>query len=339
MTDQGGSSPQPMDPGPPTGTPAPGLPPPPGYLVGPAAGDLRYHRLLTRPRPWWRCLAAVVLGVLGLLVGPVIVLVVAALGAKLLGRSLSFDLDNGLSAGEMLVLNLGLALLIPLSALSYRLVYRRSPRWLSSLRPGLRGRWLLRCAGMALAVWFLLMVLATTGAALDRDAPVDSAVVWFIVVVLLTTPLQAAGEEYLFRGLVLQGLGSTRLPTWVCCVVSAALFATAHGQFDPPLFADRFVIGVAFAYLTIMTGGLEASIAVHTVKNLAGLIPAALLDDVSETLDPQGGISWLPVTVDVVLLAILVPWVLAVCRSRLRRGELTTSYAGNVTSSSGASRI
>ena len=170
---------------------------------------------------------------------------------------------------------------------------------------------------MALAVWLLLMVLATIGAALDRDAPVDSAVVWFLVVVLLTTPLQAAGEEYLFRGLLLQGLGATRLPTWVCCVVSAALFATAHGQFDPPLFADRFVLGVAFAWLTIRTGGLEAGIAIHTVKNLAGLIPAALLDDVSETLDPPGGVSWLPLIVDVVLLAILVPWVVAVCRSRV----------------------
>ena len=122
--------------------------------------------------------------------------------------------------------------------------------------------------------------------------------------------MQAAGEEYLFRGLVLQALGSTRLPTWVCCVVSAALFATAHGQFDPPLFADRFVLGVVFAFLVVKTGGLEASIAVHTVKNIAGLIPAALLDDVSETLDPEGGITWLPVTVDVVLLAILVPWML-----------------------------
>ena len=64
------------------------------------------------------------------------------------------------------------------------------------------------------------------------------------------------------------------------------------------------------------------------MKNIAGLIPAALLDDVSETLDPEGGITWLPVTVDVVLLAILVPWMLRVCRSRVRRGEFSTSYSG-----------
>ena len=333
MTDEGGPAPQPMDPGPPTGPPVPGLGPPPGYVVEPPTGQ-PYHRLVTRPRPWWRALGALALGTLGLLLGPLVVVLVAVLGAKLLGRSLSFDLTDELTAGEMLVLNLGLALLIPLSALSYRLVYRRSPRWLSSLRPGLRGRWLLLCVGMAFAVWSLLLLLGTAGAAAQREAPIDSAVVWFIVVVLVTTPLQAAGEEYLFRGLVLQALGSTRLPTWVCCVVSAGLFATAHGQFDPPLFADRFVLGVVFAFLVVKTGGLEASIAVHTVKNIAGLIPAALLDDVSETLDPEGGITWLPVTVDVVLLAILVPWMLRTCRSRVRRGEISTSYSGQPTGTS-----
>jgi membrane protease YdiL (CAAX protease family) len=320
----------PVDPGPPTGSRVPGIAPPPGYRTEPADG-VRYHRQVTRPRPWGRCVGAILLGGLGLVVGQVVVILAAVLGAKAIGHPITIDLNDGVNAGEMLALNLGLALLIPTSALTYWALYRRSPQWLGSLRPGLRGRWLLACAGMAAAVWVLLMAIATAGAAAERDSPIDSAVVWFLVVVLLTTPLQAAGEEFLFRGLILQGLGSTRLPTWACCVVSAALFATAHGQFDPPLFADRFVIGVVFAFLVVKTGGLEASIAVHAVKNLAGLIPAALVDDVSATLDPEGGVTWLPVTVDVVLLAILVPWVLAMCRRRVEAGELRTTYVADVT--------
>ena len=83
----------------------------------------------------------------------------------------------------------------------------------------------------------------------SEDARFDGEVVGFIVIALLTTPLQAAGEEYLFRGFLLQSLGATRLSAPVCWVVSGALFATAHGQFDPPLFADRWLIGIVFAWL------------------------------------------------------------------------------------------
>jgi membrane protease YdiL (CAAX protease family) len=176
---------------------------------------------------------------------------------------------------------------------------------------------------MTLAVWALLIVLVLAAAVAERKNPVDSGVVWLLVVVLLTTPLQAAGEEYLFRGLMLQGLGATRLPTWLCCVASGAVFATAHAQFSPPLFADRLALGAVFAWLAIRTGGLEAGIAIHTVKNYAGLIPAAFLDDISQTLDPHD-VSWLPFAVDVVLLAILVPWMVAVVRRRERAGQHAT---------------
>ena len=67
-----------------------------------------------------------------------------------------------------------------------------------------------------------------------------------------------------------------------------ALFATAHGQFDPPLFADRFVLGVALAWLATRTGGLEASIAIHAVKNISVLIPASLLDEVDSASTRPG---------------------------------------------------
>ncbi len=304
--------------------------PPPGYgaAAGPVDG-LPYHRLAQNRGAAWRRLAAGVLaGSAGLILGPVVVILTGLLVARALGfDSFEFNLDNGLVAGEMLALNLGLALLIPVSALAYWGIYRQRPRWLGSVRPGIRVPWLAACFGMALAVWAVLIVLGTAGAAATRTTPIDSGVLWLLVVVLLTTPLQAAGEEYLFRGLLLQGLGATRLPTWACCVVSGAVFATAHAQFSPALFADRFLLGFVFAWLAVKTGGLEAGIAIHAVKNLAGLIPAALLDDVSATLDPRG-VNWLPLIVDVVLLSILVPWLLATARKRVLQGRQRPTYTG-----------
>jgi uncharacterized protein len=191
---------------------------------------------------------------------------------------------------------------------------------LSSTRPGVRWGWLGACLLMAIAVWSLLLVLGTGGAIYARASPLDAGVLAFVVVVLLTTPLQAAGEEYLFRGLLLQALGALRWPLVVCCVVNGVLFAAAHLQFDPPLFADRALLGGVLAFLAARTGGLEAGIAIHTIYNVSTLLPAGILDRVDKTLDPRG-VTWVPFIIHAVLLAIIVPWVLAAAG---RRTSLST---------------
>lgn len=283
-------------------TPLPGTP----YLraLAPSGGAL------------WRLSVAVVGSVAGLIVLPLLAFAGVFAGARVLGfDDYDFDISDGVNAGEMLSLNLGLAALIALAAGLGRVLYGVRPRWLSSTKPGLRWRWLLKCTAIALAVWSLLLLAGTAGALASREQPVDSAVWAFLVVVVLTTPLQAAGEEYVFRGLLLQGLGTTRLPMSLCCALSGLLFAAAHLQFDPELFADRLLLGVALAFLAVRTGGLEASIAVHTVKNIAVLVPTGLLGTVEDALDPEA-VSWVPLIVDAVLLAIVVPWVLAVARRR-----------------------
>jgi membrane protease YdiL (CAAX protease family) len=262
----------------------------------------------------------VVLGVVGVLVMSIVGILIVLLGAALLGVPFRLDPDNGIDAGEMLATNVGLALLIVAAAGLLRVVYRVPLRWLWSNRPGLRWRRLGTAVGVAAVVWSPFLVLGTIGAAVSRTSPPGWGVVWFLVVVLLTTPLQAAGEECLFRGVLLQSLGATRLPTWACCVASAAVFAVAHLQFAPALFADRLLLGIVLAFLAIRTGGLEAGIAIHAVKNIAVLIPAGLLSTVSDALDPHG-VTWLPLIVDAVLLTLAVSWILALASRSARRAQ------------------
>ncbi len=280
----------------------------------PVAGTSYLRQLEPQAGAWWRVLvasAAVAVG--GVVLAIAAILFVTGV-ARLLGYdNYTVDPNDGIDAGEMLATNLGLALLIPLAGLLAFLLYGVRPKWLSSTRPGVRWKWLLTCVAMSLVIWSPLLVLGTTGAAVTRDEAIGRGVVAFIVVVLLTTPLQAAGEEYVFRGLLLQGFGATKLPALVCCLVTGILFATAHLQFDLALYLDRLLLGTVFAYLTMRTGGLEAGIAIHLVKNVAGLIPAGLLDDVELVLDP-GDVSWIPVAIDVILLGIAVPWILRVWR-------------------------
>jgi membrane protease YdiL (CAAX protease family) len=312
--------------------PVPGAQPPP-YLVRPPqpSPGVDYLRTLRRDRgAWWRLIVCTLLGAIGLIAGSIAAIIVVFLGARALGfSSFEIDFENGINAGEMLATNLGLAVLIPIAGGLVWGFYGVRPRWVSSHLPGLRWQWLFWCVAMAAAVWAILFVLVLLSAIVSRESAVDSSVWWFMAVVVATTPLQAAGEEYLFRGMLLQSLGATRMPAWLCIAISALLFATAHAQFQPPLFADRFVLGVALAWITLRTGGLEAGIAIHAVKNLSVLIPAALLEEVDDALDPQG-VNWIPLAVDAVLLAIVLPWMAFVAKRWRARGRLQPPVAGQV---------
>jgi CAAX protease family protein len=289
-----------------------------------------FLRVLRRPRgAAWRLAVVLPAAVVGLVVLPVLVLLAAEGVARLTGGSYRLDLTDGVSAADMLVINLGLAALIGWAALLARSLYGVRPRWLASTGPGLRWRWLGACVRMALVVWSLLLAVGIAGSIAVRKAPVDAGVIAFVVVVVFTTPLQAAGEEYLFRGLLLQALGALRLPLALCCALDGLLFAAAHLQFDPHLFADRTLLGVVLAYLAVKTGGLEVAIAIHSVYNVATLIPAGFVDQVDQTLDPQG-VTWAPLIIHGVLLAIIVPWILAAARRRKRQTP-TTLEPGTVT--------
>lgn len=286
-------------------------------VVQSAAGGVPFHRLTTPASGrWWRLLLALLLGALGLLVTSLVALAVVVLGAEALGFGTTRISAHRIGVRLLLATNFGLALLSPVAGLLTLLLYRHRQRWVSSVKPGLRWRWLFVAVGAAGAVWAILLLLGLAGALAERKQPIDGRTAGLLAVVVLTTPLQAAGEEYLFRGFVLQSLGAARLPTWLCCLLSAALFATAHLQFAPPLFADRLLLGVVLAWLAVRTGGLESGIAIHTAKNVSGLIPAVLLGKVSQVVQPSGGVTWVPFAVDVVLLSLASWWLLSLARRR-----------------------
>ena len=67
-----------------------------------------------------------------------------------------------------------------------------------------------------------------------------------IAVTLLTSTFQAAGEEYFFRGYLLQAVGALVRSSVVAVLVTTVLFTMAHGIWpweSPALFLDRFAFG------------------------------------------------------------------------------------------------
>jgi len=88
----------------------------------------------------------------------------------------------------------------------------------------------------------------------------------FLSNVFLLALVPAIGEELVFRG-VLQNLlakatGKIHFAVWV----SAFLFSFIHFQFLD--FIPRFVLGLAFGYVVILTGSLWYSIILHFLNNL-----------------------------------------------------------------------
>ncbi len=267
--------------GPATWDPVPSWPDP--WTSAPVAAPqgrgrpLDYHQLLRGPRArWWKPPLSLVL-VLAL-IGLSLIVVFAAgdlADAALNGRPLGSAFDEGLDLDGTavlpeLVLDLSLAALIPASVLATWVVHRVRPGFLSSVTGRLRWRWLVRCVLVLLPLWvvYLAATFLLDPPALGRP----QQWVALLVLAVVVTPLQAAGEEYFFRGWLVQNVGvwfGNRVLGWVVSTVcSAALFALAHGSLDPWVLLDIGALAVAACYLNWRTGGLETGIALHVVNNV-----------------------------------------------------------------------
>ncbi len=197
----------------------------------------------------------------------------------------------------MLATNLGIATLIPISLALVLVLHQARPRWLFSIRPGIRWRYLLVCLGVALVALNGVLALSTTVSGVP--AVVVQQNFWaFLAVIVLTSPLQAAAEEIFFRGYLLQALGSVVTRPWFGIVGSSVIFALLHGTQNLPLFVDRLAFGLLAALLVWRTGGLEAGIAAHVVNNVFAYLLAGLTTSIA-TLKTVRGIGWADAGFDV----------------------------------------
>jgi len=267
---------------------------------------LEYHRLQRATRwAWWRPLAGVlVLGGSFVVVAPVVALLAFTVGLGLTGADVADSVDRMLDTDDLTplalaYLNVSIALLIPATWLVAWAFHRQRPGWLASVAPRIRWRWLLVCLGLALlALMLTLMVAAMLPAAGDTGEVNTEVNDWtsatrdFVLIVLLLTPLQAAGEEYVFRGYLTQAFGGLIASRWLAVLGPALLFALAHGAQDPQIFVDRFAFGLVAGVLVILTGGLEAGIAMHVLNNFFAFGLALAFGDITGVLNPTGGSWW-----------------------------------------------
>lgn len=91
----------------------------------------------------------------------------------------------------------------------------------------------------------------------------------FVIAASAVAPVM---EELIFRGFLISGLRPTRLGASGAVLVSSAVWAAIHGQYDLYGMATIFALGVLLGTTRVKTGSVLAPIALHALYNLISTV-------------------------------------------------------------------
>ncbi|MEO8093918.1 MAG: type II CAAX endopeptidase family protein [Pseudolysinimonas sp.] len=295
------------EPAPEAWTPPPGwIPTPQGWVPPPpliraqrppaTAGPLPFHRLFRGLAgfAWWRPLVAIGVGFAVYVVTSTLfvlgfVIFGVATGTIDLGTTTQQATDALYALADIdaaspfsLLFALGsVALLLP-SALIGQLVAGLRPLAVRhSVAFRIRWRWfavslipafitVIAGIGVPAVVW-----VAATGTSPFGPVSTEPGLLAICAaIILIVTPLQAAAEEYVFRGLLAQALGSWIRFAPIGWIITTALFVSGH-VYDAWGLLSVGAFGFGAAVVVSRTGGLEAGIALHSVNNIASFLVLA----------------------------------------------------------------
>lgn len=257
-----------------------------------------YHRLAreTPAYAWWKLPVAGVIGVIGYLITSVVFIVAVMTGLYAVGRDGDKITDRWESASSQVELMhpgyfamtmILIASMLPVILLAVLVTGPRPIGYLTSVEGRMRWAWLGHTTLLASMVFGGGLAALIGLSAVFDDGSVDSPsmsgrVLILLVLTFALTPFQAAAEEYVFRGYILQLVGSWTRFAWIPIVISVPVFASGH-EYNIWGLIDVGLFGLLAAYLVVRTGGLEAGIAAHTANNVSiGIFEALGMIDTSE---------------------------------------------------------
>ncbi|WP_282609581.1 CPBP family intramembrane glutamic endopeptidase [Pelagibius sp. Alg239-R121] len=195
-----------------------------------------------------------------------------------------------------------------------------------TVAPSGRARWGLAIS-VAIAISLILIFVGLIGIWLDgerRDlqlAAISDAVWVRLPVVLFAITFQAAAEELLFRGYLLQTIGRWLKSWWALLLVVSALFCAPHlvnAEFDLSewlTYLHYVLVSLVFTGLALATGRLEYSIGAHI-----GLNWSTMIIEVSSTPSPEAALGdflylrlWDPSLIDAAYVVFLNGFMLVFC--------------------------
>jgi sodium transport system permease protein len=176
--------------------------------------------------------------------------------------------EAGVLASQWLFLAVPALLLVALGRYSAR----ETLAWRRPTRRAIGGALLVAAGGMPIGMligWlqgFVLEMPVEFLEALRQFATADSPgrLLWLLLVIAVTP---AICEELVFRGVLLQGLG-TRLPPWGTIAASALVFAAFHLSTETVIrFLPTLWLGLLFGYVVWRTRSIATSMLMHAFNN------------------------------------------------------------------------
>ena len=198
-------------------------------------------------------------------------------GPELMREAMSNSTSTYYYSGPGLLMRVGgVAGMLPALALAERIVRGRPFSSYSSSRGGWNWAAFVKCLVLAVVVFGAESVAMILGLPDPGADGINKFTIIGAILCIVVVPLQAAAEEYIYRGLLMQAIGSwTKLPA-LAVVLSAIIFGISHSSYDVLGITATGIAGLGFAFLAWYSRGLEASSAAHAANNLSVFIFSGL---------------------------------------------------------------
>jgi membrane protease YdiL (CAAX protease family) len=95
-----------------------------------------------------------------------------------------------------------------------------------------------------------------------------------LIAVVVAAPIT---EEFLFRGFLLRGWAASWLRPIGAVVLTSAIWAIIHVQYDWIVVSEIFGLGLLLGYFRLRTGSLVPTVLAHGIYGLAAMIQVAIL--------------------------------------------------------------
>ncbi len=128
---------------------------------------------------------------------------------------------------------------------------------------------------MLISVIYLFICLKIDPLNFTLNNPAAVTLIILTLISLIFIPFQAAFEEVLFRGYLMQGLAVLFRNRWLPVIITSLLFGLMHA-FNPEvkdfgfftMMPQYILFGLIFGIITILDDGIEAAMGVHTANNI-----------------------------------------------------------------------
>jgi uncharacterized protein len=105
----------------------------------------------------------------------------------------------------------------------------------------------------------------------------DAGPVAFLLVMIAVLIVAPVGEEIMFRGFLFRGWATSPLGVTVTIVVTSAIWAGIHVQYDWYGIVQVFCLGLLFGWVRARSGSTLLTIMMHATCNIAATVETAVV--------------------------------------------------------------